>query len=382
MKIICAETVLLGQDAFIHAGTVEVIPDREIRREHLLEADALIIRSKTKITPELIEDTPIRFIGTATAGTDHMNLAYLKQKNIHACSAPGCNANSVGEYITAALLTLSNRTGECLKNKTIGIIGCGNVGKRVIEKCAALGMNILRNDPPLEAETQGTPFIALEKLLAESDIVTLHVPFINEGPWPTDQMANADFFRQLKPNAIFINASRGNVVDYDALLEARKNGTVSQMVIDVWDPEPAFRTDIMEIADLATPHIAGHSYEGKLNGTIQVYQAYCNFFGIKPTWDIQASLPAPEHPNLQLQSPLLDETEALHSLVRTLYNIEKDDRLLRKAAVPQKPIRAQNFDALRKNYRRRREFMHTCVEPHAAPPKLKKTIQALGFQIT
>ena len=227
MKIVCAETVLLGEEAFTHAGKTEVIPDREITRDHLLDADALIVRSKTKVNSELLRNTPVKFVGTATAGTDHIDAQALNDKGLYWCGSPGCNANSVSEYLVAALLTLGRRHGFDLDDKTIGVIGCGNVGSLVVKKCHALGMNVLRNDPPLSAVSADPDFAPLENLLAESDFVSLHVPLIKHKPWPTEKMADYLFFEQLKPGAVFINAARGSVCDYDALLDAQAGGAVS-----------------------------------------------------------------------------------------------------------------------------------------------------------
>ena len=379
MKIVCAETVLLGHDAFLTAGKTTVIADREITRNDLTDADALIVRSKTKITRELLHGTPVKFVGTATAGTDHIDATYLRSQGIYWCAAPGCNANSVSEYLVAALLVLGRRHGFDLKGKTIGVIGCGNVGSRVVRKCEALGMRVLRNDPPLAAVSTDPDFFPLEHVLSESDIVTLHVPLVKHKPWPTERMADYLFFEQLKPGTIFINTSRGSVCDYDALLAARRGGGVSRMIVDVWNPEPVFNVDVLKLADLASPHIAGHSYEGKLNGTINCYNEFCNFFEIPRTWDIAASLPPPEVPSIQIDCTGRDDEEILHEIIRQVYDIETDDRLIRKAAVHSEIDRARNFDTLRKNYRVRREFMNTEVTAKNAGESLRRKVKALGF---
>ena len=381
MKIICAETVLLGHDAFSNAGKTIAIPDREITRDDLTDADALIVRSKTQINAELLKGTPVKFVGTATAGTDHIDAAYLGQHGIYWCAAPGCNANSVSEYLIAALLTLRARHGFDLAGKTIGVIGCGHVGSRVVKKCEMLGMNVLRNDPPLAAGSNDPDFQLLENVLAESDIVTLHVPLVKTGPWPTDRMADYCFFEKLKPGAIFINAARGSVADYDALLAAQEGGAVSRTIVDVWSPEPAFRTDVLKVADLASPHIAGHSYEGKLNGTIACYNELCNFFEIHKTWNIAASLPEPEVPDIEIDCTGRDDEEILHNIIKQVYDIEIDDRLIRQAAIHSEIDRARNFDSLRKNYRNRREFKNTEVRATNASPELTRKIKALGFRI-
>ncbi|MDF7825912.1 4-phosphoerythronate dehydrogenase [Pontiellaceae bacterium B12227] len=381
MKIVCAETVLLGESAFSNAGKTVVIPDRDIMRDDLLDADALIIRSKTKATEELLRGTPVKFVGTATAGTDHIEADYLQRRGIYWCASPGCNANSVSEYLVAGLLTLRSRHGFDLEGKTIGVIGCGNVGSRVVKKCHALGMNVLRNDPPLSAVSADPDFQPLENLLAESDIVTLHVPLVKHKPWPTARMADYTFFEQLKPGALFINAARGDICDYDALMDAKKGGAVSRTILDVWSPEPAFRPDVVKLADLASPHIAGHSYEGKLNGTIACYNELCNFFEIPKTWDIAASLPAADVPTIGIDCRGRDDEEVLHEIIQQVYQIEEDDRLIREAAVHSEVDRARNFDALRKSYRMRREFHNTEVNLTHAAHGLRKKVAAMGFKV-
>jgi len=381
MKIVCAETVLLGEAAFSSIGKTVVIPDREITRDHLRDADALIVRSKTRVNRELIHGTPVKFVGTATAGTDHLLGDDPQWRGIYRCAAPGCNANSVSEYLVAGLLVLGRRHGFNLEGKTIGVIGCGNVGSRVVRKCEALGMHVLRNDPPLAAVSSDPDFYPLEHVLSESDIVTLHVPLVKEKPWPTDYMADYLFFEQLKAGAIFINAARGRVCDYDALLAARKGGAVSRAIIDVWDPEPAFRTDVLKLVDLASPHIAGHSYEGKLNGTVACYNELCNFFEIPKTWDVAASLPPPATPCIEIDCTGRDDEELLHEIIQQVYDIETDDRLIREAAVHSEIDRAKNFDALRKSYRMRREFMNTTVVPRNAGASLRKKLAAMGFNL-
>lgn len=382
MKIVCAETVLLGREAFSSVGSTRVVPDREITRDHLNDADALIVRSKTRIDHDLLRGTPVKFVGTATAGTDHIDTAWLQSQGIYWCAAPGCNANSVSEYLIGALLVLARRHAFDLEGKTIGVIGCGNVGSRVVHKCNALGMSVLRNDPPLAAVSPDPDFLPLERVLSESDIVTLHVPLVRQKPWPTERMADYRFFEQLKPGAVFVNAARGSVCDYDALLTARQSGAVARMVIDVWSPEPAFRTDVLKMADLASPHIAGHSYEGKLNGTIDCYNELCNFFEIPRSWDVAASLPDPETPSIEIDCTGRDDEELLLDIIRQVYDNEIDDRLIRNAAVNDDLERARNFDALRKNYRMRREFMNTTVRTNEAAPTLIHKIQALGFQVS
>ncbi len=381
MKIVCAETVLLGGEAFSLAGECRVLPDREIRHEHLLDTDALIVRSKTKIDESLLHDVPVRFVGTATTGTDHMDTDWLDHQEIHWCAAPGCNANSVSEYLTAGLLLLGKRHQYLIEGKTIAIIGCGNVGKRMIGKAEALGMKTLRNDPPLAVPDKRAEYLPLEAVLTQADIVSLHVPFVAEGPWPTKKMAGSAFFKQLKPEALFINAARGSVCEYDTLISARQAGTVSQTILDVWDPEPAYRNDLLEMADIATPHIAGHSCEGKLNGTIACYNALCNTFGLEKKWRNATSLPPPECPFIEADAADRHDEAVLHEIVKQVCNIEEDDRLLRSLESDDEIERARHFDALRRNYPARREFHNTTVVLQNSTGKLRRKTAALGFKL-
>jgi len=403
---------MLGREAFETLGDVDVIPDRQIEPEHLKDADALVIRSKTKVTPELIEGSSLRFIGTATAGFEHIDFQTLKNRGIGWTASPGCNADSVADYITAALLNRHTCAGVPLEGKTIGIIGVGQVGSRVAKRAEALGLRVLLNDPPRAArefpmigtdcvgacdsfpnsgekssndwkndapdtdfarrspESRHCRFQPLEELLAESDIVTLHVPLITEKPWPTLKMADCNFFEKMKPGSVFINASRGTVLDADALLHAKSCGIIAHAVLDVWDPEPKIRVDVLAAADLGTPHIAGHSFEGKLNGTIQVYRAACQFFEVGATWDPAPLLPAIKVPELTIDPRGKTDNEVLAEAVAIVYDIETDQ--LSEKDIPR-------FDELRANYGVRREFKNTRIVLTEERSGLKEKIRAAGF---
>jgi erythronate-4-phosphate dehydrogenase len=372
MKTVVAETVLLGREAFETLGEVIVVPDRQIGPEHLKDADALIIRSKTKVVPELIAGSAVRFVGTATAGFEHIDFQDLEKRNVGWCAAPGCNADSVADYMTAALLTLHSKHGVELEGKTIGIIGVGQVGSRVAKRAEALGLRVLLNDPPRAAREGDAGFQCLGKLLAESDIVTLHVPLIKEKPWPTLKMADCRFFEQMKNDAVFINASRGKVLDSDALLLAKASGIVSHAVLDVWDPEPVIRADVLAAATIGTPHIAGHSFEGKLNGTVQVYREACNFFETAPVWNPAQLLPAVAVPNLKIDSRGKSDLEVLTEAVTAVYDIGVD-------CLTGKDI--ERFDKLRASYGVRREFKNTTIVLSELRSGLNHRLNGAGFAI-
>lgn len=370
MKTIVAETVLLGREAFQTLGEVEVVADRAIGPQHLRGADALVVRSKTKVTPALLRGGSVRFVGTATAGFEHLDRVYLNEQGIDWCSAPGCNADSVADYITAALLYAQSEKGISLHQKTIGIIGAGQVGSRVARRAEALGLRVLLNDPPRAAQEGERGFHSLDTLLAEADIITLHVPLVREIPWPTLQMADDSFFEKVKPGCLFINAARGTVLDSDALMRARARGTIACAILDVWNPEPQIRPDLLAAIDLGTPHIAGHSLEGKLNGTLQVYRAACSLFGRQPSWNPTSHLPEIDVPELTLQSRGKGDLELIAEAVAAVYDLATDRF---------RPDQISQFDSLRAHYRVRRELKNTRIVLTENRPALAEKIRRAGF---
>ena len=378
MNVACAATVLLGEEAFRHLGHVRILPDRSISNRDLREADALVVRSKTRVDAALLEGTSVRFVGTATAGTDHLDVDWLSANGIAHAAAPGCNASSVAEYVVASLFVLARRRKTTLAGKTIGIVGDGQVGSRLARKCATLGMRVLKNDPPLAADAPDD-YVSLDALLAESDVVSLHVPLVSDGPWPTVRLADYRFFERLKPGAWFVNAARGEVCDADALLHARRADLLSGVVLDVWNPEPAFRPELLEIADLATPHVAGHSYEGKLAGTATCRRRLCEYFELpQRPLPPPVDLPAPE---VELDAAGQDDEALLAAAIRSVYDPERDDRNLRAMAPLDEIERARAFDALRGNYPVRREFSAARLRLRNASADLKRKFAGIGFSI-
>ncbi len=402
-----------AKEAFSTLGDTTALEGRAITAADVRDVDILATRSTTKVNASLLQNSKVRFVGTATIGTDHLDIDYLESHGIHWCFSPGCNANSVSEYITTALLCLANRHNFTLKGKTIGIIGIGNVGSIVVKKAEALGMKVLQNDPPRQrtedggrssevgsqgVETSDTlpsqPNLAplqpcdLDTLLAESDIVTMHVPMIKDGIDKTFQMADAAFFARMKPGSIFINAARGAIVNSDDLLAAIKRGHVAHTILDTWEGEPAFRPELLQAVDIGTPHIAGHSFEGKVAGTQMVYDDACRFLGIEPSWTPGSLLPSPDVPEITINAGGTEvsdqwsvvggqrsEVGILWDVVRKIYDIEADDTRFRA----QTDDRAELFDTLRKNYPIRREFRFTTIKCNDASPELRNAFENLGF---
>lgn len=381
MKIVCSANMPFVREAFETLGEVVVKQGRDIQAQDVRDAEILAVRSTTPITAGLLEGSRLRFVGTATIGTDHMDLDALDRKGVAWCYSPGCNANSVAEYVTAALLCLADRHTCAWTGKTIGVIGVGNVGSRVVEKAHALGMQVLRNDPPRGRTGCPEVFYPLDEVLAAADILSLHVPLTREGPDATYHMANASFFEKVKPGCLFINSARGAVVETDALKQAIAAGVVSQAVIDTWEGEPAYRHDLLPMMDLATPHIAGYSFEGRVNGTVNVYREACRFLGVEADWTPEALLPEPVVPEVHIEAAGRTDEAVLWEAVRQVYDIEADDARMRETAVDDSAERASSFDALRKHYPVRREFTNTRCVVRNGNKALDESLRGLGFAI-
>ncbi len=392
MIIVADENIPLVQEAFGTLGQVVTLPGRSITADVLRQtkAEVLIVRSVTGVGPELLRGSSVRFVGTATIGTDHLDLAFLKKEKIEFASAPGCNANSVAEYVIAALLFLARGKGFNLEGKSLGVIGVGNVGSRVATKAQALGMKVLLNDPPLARSTGEPRYLPLEALM-DADFLTLHVPLTREGLDATYQMVNEDFLARMRPDSILINTSRGLVVDEKALKVVLRNGRIAAAVLDVWEHEPSIDVQLLGLVALGTPHIAGYSLDGKVNGTFMVYQALCRYSGLQPQWRPDEVLSNRKQPPLSLDNVPQDIEEVqrtrqvedvIGGLVRQLYDIQKDDANLRKITELNAEERGAYFDRLRKEYPVRREFHSLGVKLSRQDKKLSGILKALGFRIS
>jgi len=379
MRTVCATSVLAGHEAFATLGEVTVLPDASISRKDLSDADILIVRSKTPVNESLLAGTRVSFVGTATAGVDHLDVAFLDAAEIAWSSAPGCNANSVAEYVVAALFHLSRRHGLNLEGRSLGVIGVGRVGRRVVELAGALGMVTLENDPPLQESTRDARYLPLAEVLPQADFVTLHTPLTSSGSHPTRHLGNRRFFEQLRPGACLINAARGEVLDSEALLEGLAHGVPRAAVLDVWENEPRIRPDLMRKLDLGTPHIAGYSWEGKLAGTAAVYRAACLFFEKEPSWDPHPAAGGHE-PRIEVDAAGRTDEEVIGEIVGRSYDIAADDRELRAAMDRDEDTRANLFRDLRHHYRVRREFPAARLRIAGLRPSLQRKLTDLGFR--
>lgn len=370
MKILVDENMPYARELFSRLGEVKAVAGRPIPQHELDDADALMVRSVTKVNEALLAGKPVKFVGTATAGTDHVDDAWLSQAGIGFSAAPGCNAIAVVEYVFSALLMLAERDGFSLADRTVGIVGVGNVGGRLQKRLQALGIRTLLCDPPRAEKGDNEDFRSLDELVQQADILTFHTPLFKDGPYRTLHLADDALIRRLKPGTILINACRGPVVDNAALLARLQAGQPLSVVLDVWEPEPDLNTALLERVDIGTAHIAGYTLEGKARGTTQVFEAYSQFIGHPQQVALDSLLPAPEFGRITLHGPLDEST--LKRLVHLVYDVRRDDAPLRKVAgIP------GEFDKLRKNYLERREWssLYVMCDDKAAAELLHK----LGF---
>ncbi|EJG2384366.1 4-phosphoerythronate dehydrogenase PdxB [Kluyvera ascorbata] len=370
MKILVDENMPYARELFSRLGEVRAVPGRPIPTDALTDADALMVRSVTKVNEALLGDKAIKFVGTATAGTDHVDQSWLTQAGIGFSAAPGCNAIAVVEYVFSALLMLAERDGFALADRTVGIVGVGNVGGRLQKRLEALGIKTLLCDPPRADNGDEGDFRSLDELVAEADVITFHTPLYKEGQYKSLHLADEALIRRLKPGTILINACRGPVVDNAALLKCLEEGQNLSVVLDVWEPEPDLNLALLDKVDLGTSHIAGYTLEGKARGTTQVFEAYSQFIGQPQEVALSTLMPAPEFGRISLHGPLDQPT--LKRLVHLVYDVRRDDAPLRKVAgIP------GEFDKLRKNYLERREWSSLTVECDDADAA--ELLQKLGF---
>jgi erythronate-4-phosphate dehydrogenase len=373
MKIVADPNIPFASEAFGALGEIVFAPGRQIDAAITHEADLLLVRSVTPVNAALLDCSRVRFVATATIGTDHIDLDYLRSHDIGFASAAGSNANSVAEYVIAALLEMADRHKFRLRDKTLGVVGVGNVGSRVVRFAEALGLRVLPNDPPRQRVENLPQFVPLSQILAEADIITTHVPLTRQGTDATFHLFDKERLAALEVRRPFlINTARGAVVDNKALLKAIDGERVRGVVLDVWENEPNILPELLDVVDIGTPHIAGYSFDGKANGTQMIYEAACRFFGRQPTW--RPLMPSPEVPLIKLSvSSGEDDEEILRRVVQRIYDIVADDAALR--------ANVRVFDQLRAEYPVRREFFNTSLIPNGASNALRSKFAALGFKL-
>ena len=376
MNIIIDENISFAKEAFQQFGSVKLLHGRKITNRELKEADILIVRSITKVDEDLLKNTSVKFVGTATIGTDHIDLDYLKSKNIYFSDAKGCNADAVAEYVFTSIFKIAAEQSISLKDKTIGVVGVGNIGSRIVRLAKAAGINVLMNDPPLKRASGSGDFVPLDKIY-EADIITIHVPLNKEGEDKTVHLFNQDNLEKIKDHIIFINASRGQVVNNSALSDIIEKKNL-HVVLDVWENEPDININLLKKVKFSSPHVAGYSLEGKVNGTTMIYNALCRFLKVSPSW--QPALPEISNPLIDLMSEKNFE-QKLNDIFHTVYDIKRDDDQMRNMINMAHDERPKYFDSLRKNYPLRREFTNYTVKLQDKDDDLTKILNAFRFNI-
>ncbi|MFC3120517.1 4-phosphoerythronate dehydrogenase [Agaribacter flavus] len=378
MKILYDSVMPYAEAFFGHIGICEPFELGKISSEALANADVLLTRSTTKVDASLLEcGNNLKFVGTATAGINHFDTAALDDKNITWTSAAGCNARAVAEYVLAALLYLAEQDGFLLKNKQIAIVGVGAVGKQVADIATALGMQVVLYDPPRAAIDANFSSSIFEEVL-QADIISLHAPLTHNGQYPTKHMFNSDVLNSMQSSQYIVSASRGELIDTQALLDM--NDDCPQLVMDCWENEPYISTDLMSRCRLATAHIAGHSLEGKARGTSILYDKLCAFLGVEKQHSLAEFLPQMDHSHeltactQSFAHQNLNQT-SLSSLVKCFYDIENDDSFFR-----QHMAKSESITPIRKNYPIRREFDAVDISVDDAADKL--TLSSLGFSVS
>ena len=376
MKIIIDENIGYAEEAFSPFGNVILKNGREITNSLVKNADALITRSITQINSNLLSGSSVKFVGTATIGIDHVDIDYLKGEGIGFANAAGCNSQAVAEYVFGALTYISRTKKIPLLDKTIGVIGAGNIGSKIVKMSKALRIKVLVNDPPLQRKTKENIYCSLEEALT-ADIITLHVPITYSGIDKTFHLIDKEQLNQIKNNAIFLNCSRGPVVNNKAMLKILDKKSLTT-IFDVWEEEPEISTVLLSKVDIGTPHIAGYSFEGKVNGTKMIYNAFCKFFNLEPSWNI--NLPEVEDNKIIISS--VDSIEkVLYQIFSIVYPINEDSNLLKKMNDLPKEMRGKYFDRLRKEYRLRRELSNYAVILPKGNDSIREMLQNFGLNI-
>lgn len=377
MIIAVDQEIPYREEAFSQFGQIRPFSGRHLKPEDVRQADALIVRSITPVDRALLDGSAVRFVGAASAGYDHVDQDYLAKKGIQFAYAAGCNADSVSEYIAAALHIIAAGRDWSLDRKSIAVIGVGNVGSRVARKAEALGMEVLLCDPPLRDLTGERRYRPFEEVIG-ADILTFHVPLTAEGPYPTRHMLDRDRLRRLPPGQFVINTSRGAVIDGRELKASLSGKRIAGAVLDVWEDEPVVDYQLLRLLDIGTPHIAGTSIDGKIQATEIVREQLGSFLGIESK-GIPKSVYPPDvvlHPESGS-----DSQQVVASLLRQVLDLTKTDRELRALEPLPAAQAAAGFDRMRKEYPLRLEFRHFVVDLGEKHAGLARKLQGLGFKV-
>lgn len=380
MKIIADQAIPFAEQLFSELGTVTLVDGREITSATVKDADLLIVRTVTQVNEALLAGSKVKFVGSATSGIDHIDENYLRDNGIEFAYAPGSNARSVAEYVLSVLCVLADQHGFDLEKRRIGVIGCGHVGSEVLRLMEAVGLETLANDPPLKDKTGDDRYRDLEEVL-QADIISLHVPLTHVGSYPTKQMVNSKFLKQLHKETILVNAARGQVVDEQALLAFMDSNHDARVAIDTWANEPAINMDLLNRVSIATPHIAGYSLDGKLRATQMVFQQSCKHAGVEYHETMVEDMLEREMAEVTI-TDFSSAMEALEMAVLTSYDVRSDSATLRRMLEVEGAQWASYFDDLRNHYPIRREFHAMGVNIPKGADDLQNKLTALGFHVS
>jgi len=369
MKLYIDENIPYAKQFFSGFGELHFFSGRDVSADTLTDADILLVRSITQVNEQLLaKNNKLQFVGTATIGTDHINQNYLKQNNIRFSSAPGCNKISVADYILSSLLVIAEKQQFQLTDKTVAIVGAGNTGSAVYQRLNALGVSCKLYDPPQQKAGDKRDFCSFKEVV-ESDIISLHVPKIKQGEFSTVHMFDESVLKKLTNKQILMNASRGEVIDNQALLNLAKQGAIPTLVLDVWENEPHVEKALLPYVEIATPHIAGYSLDGKARGTEMLYQALCQLLGKQLEHKAADFVVTAAISQVSINQPLTQPL--LKRLMHLVYDVRRDDALFRQMI-----DQDDGFDTMRKTYSERRELSTLTVNTDSKQTQL---LQSLGF---
>lgn len=379
MNIVADRAIPFVKTLFSTIGDVSLHDGRHIRSSDLVDADVLVVRTVTRVDRELLADTPVRLVASATSGSDHVDTEFLRQGNIGFAHAPGCNARSVAEYVLSSLLVLAEQRQFDLTEKTVGIIGCGHVGTALRQFLEILGIRYLLNDPPLQQRGSALTFHPLEQVLG-ADIISLHTSLEQSGPFPTRHLLDRRRLALVNADAILVNASRGGVIDESALHDYIDRSPQASVVLDVWEHEPAINPLLLQKVAIATPHIAGYSTDAKLSGSLTIYRQTCAYFNLPDDGTVNPSLPVTEPDRIHL-SGYNNPLEAIQMAVLASYDVRADSATLRQLLNVSEEGRDAYFSDLRNNYPVRREFSAMKVSLEESSDPVRQQLVKLGFKM-
>lgn len=375
MLIVADENIPLLEAFFGALGTLRRLPGRSITADDVREADVLLVRSVTRVDAALLEGSKVRFVGTCTIGTDHLDTTYLAQRGVAWSSAPGCNARGVVDYVLSSLTILAQRNRASLSGRRYGVVGAGEVGGRLSAVLNELGWQVWVCDPPRQ-QREGGDFVTLETIVRECDVISVHTPLDAD----TRHLFDENVLRLLRPGTWLVNAARGPVVDNTALKTVLLSRSDLQVVLDVWEHEPYVDPELAALCQIVTPHIAGYSYDGKVRGTAQVYQACCAALGLAVTVELASLLPAQWLMEMTLSAEA-DVDWAMLQVCRAVYDPRDDDQSLRQTLQLDAAAQRGAFDLLRKHYPLRRELDALTVRVNGVAPALTQRLRALGVTV-